>query len=251
MLVRLCSAQAVALALSPRSAELLAFLSLNQGRHFGRAELAEAIWDREAEVSGGAVNTALWRLRQSLEQAHAEPADYLSVNRQGQVGINCRCPIDCDVLRFGELLRSEQTLSEQLSKDQERRLKAAVELYGDGALGEFRSVWALKEREHLRLSFLDTLHRLMQHSALKQDYPGAIRHARRLLATDSLREDVHRALMRYLLLDGQRASALQQFEICRAALKRELAILPMRETLIIYQQISDMAVTAETDGAHQ
>jgi hypothetical protein len=41
---------------------------------------------------------------------------------------------------------------------------------------------------------------------------------------------------------GQRALALRQFERCRSALRRELAIHPMQETLQLHQQIADAAV---------
>jgi len=48
-------------------------------------------------------------------------------------------------------------------------------------------------------------------------------------------------LMRYLVLNGQRALALRQFEQCRAVLKQTLAIPPMPETLALYHSISDLA----------
>src|SRR5215470_5087532 len=83
--------------------------------------------------------------------------------------------------------------------------------------------------------------------SLAQDYAGAIGYAQDILDRDALREDVHRELMRLFLLNGQRAMALHQFEICRGALRKELAIEPMRETLAVYQRIADSAVgrTAE------
>ena len=58
----------------------------------------------------------------------------------------------------------------------------------------------------------------MQVSTLAQDYSSAIRYAQDMLDRDTLREDIHRELMRLFLLSGQRALALRQFELCRAAL---------------------------------
>ena len=51
----------------------------------------------------------------------------------------------------------------------------------------------------------------------------------RILDRDMLREDTHCDLMR-LLVRGECALALRQFERCRDALRRELAIQPMRES---------------------
>jgi hypothetical protein len=82
----------------------------------------------------------------------------------------------------------------------------------------------------------------MQVSTLAHDYPEAIRHAQAILDRDTLREDVHRELMRLFMLNGQRAMALHQFEVCRAALHKELVIEPMRETVAVYQRIADSAV---------
>lgn len=240
----LCCPQRVqSLALSPRSAELLAFLALGRGRYFGRSEIAEAIWDADDEVSTGSVNTALWRLRRSIELAPAKAGDFLIVNRQGCVGLNGPVQMQCDVQLFEQLVQTHRAITTaQLSEARQQHLEIAVALYRESALAEFRSAWALRERERLRNAYLDALQRLMQHSAAKHDYGGAIHYARRLLATDGLREDVHRVLMRYLVLDGQRAAALRQFDACRTALKRELAIQPMRETFAVYQQIADKAV---------
>ena len=81
----------------------------------------------------------------------------------------------------------------------------------------------------------------MHLSELRREYDDAIHYARLVLAVDELREDVHRDLMRYLVCNGQRALALRQFEVCRAALRRELAIQPMNETMAVYRQIADGA----------
>jgi hypothetical protein len=82
----------------------------------------------------------------------------------------------------------------------------------------------------------------MQMCAIARDNTSAIRYAQAILDHDALREDVHRELMRLFLHSGQRALALRQFELCRAALKRELAIQPMPETLALYAGIARDAV---------
>jgi DNA-binding SARP family transcriptional activator len=233
------------LSLSPRSAELLAFLALGRGQFFGRDEIAEALWDADNETTSGSVNTAVWRLRRSIEVLPAKRQDLLTVNRHGGIGLNGPMEVYCDVHVFDQLLKPHRTSTgASLDTVGQRDLEIGIALYRDAALGGFRSNWALRERERLRNTYLDALRSLMQHAAARRDFGVAIHYARLLLATDGLREDVHRELMRLLVLDGQRAAALRQFEICRSTLKRELAIQPMRETLAIYQQISDRAVAS-------
>jgi DNA-binding SARP family transcriptional activator len=117
-----------------------------------------------------------------------------------------------------------------------------VGLYAGDVLTGFSDDWALREREKHRRLQLNALGRLMQISSLARDAAGGIRYAQAILDLDALREDVHRELMRFYLLAGQRAMALRQYETCRAALKAELAIHPMRETVEMYRRIADSAV---------
>jgi DNA-binding winged helix-turn-helix (wHTH) protein len=87
------SSSARTLALAPRVAELLAFLALGRGEYFSRADLADSIWgDRSHEVTAGTLNTALWRLRRSIEQTPAQPGDFLVTNRRGHI-VRCLAKI--------------------------------------------------------------------------------------------------------------------------------------------------------------
>lgn len=61
--------------------------------------------------------------------------------------------------------------------------------------------------------------------------------ALRLLALQPEREEVHRLQMRLLALDGQRAAALKQYDVCTAALLDELGVPPSAETNTVYDQI--------------
>jgi DNA-binding SARP family transcriptional activator len=242
------SNKVVPLTCAPRVAELLAFLAFGRGRFFLRSDIAESVWNADdAEVTPGSVNTALWRLRHVIEQAPAKPGDFLAVNRQGAVGLNGPGSFSSDVFTFEQLTQASLSMPlVETTQAQRADWCAAIDLYRDNALADFQSDWALRQRERLRSRYLDVLGRLMHLSALQHHYRDAIRYARLVLVTDCLREDVHRELMRYLVLDGQRANALRQFEICRSSLRRELAIQPMMETIAVYRQIAASAVTPDT-----
>jgi DNA-binding SARP family transcriptional activator len=114
--------------------------------------------------------------------------------------------------------------------------------YRGDVLAGLTDTWALRERERHRRLLLNALGRLLQLAALAGDWAAGILHAQAILDHDPLREDVHRELMRLYLRNGQRALALRQFEQCRAALRRELAIQPMRETQALYHEIADAAL---------
>jgi DNA-binding SARP family transcriptional activator len=237
------SSSARPLTLAPRVAELLAFLALGRGEYFSRTDIADSVWgDRAAEVTSGTVNTALWRLRRSIERTPAQPGDFLVTNRQGAVGLNGPRPISIDVAEFERLTRPGLSKPiERLTEADHQALRASITLYRDNVLTGFCGPWALRERERLRNTYLNAAGRLMHVAEVRRDYDDAIHHARLVLAVDELREDVHRDLMRYLVCNGQRALALRQFEVCRAALHRELAIQPMSETMAVYRHIVEGA----------
>jgi DNA-binding SARP family transcriptional activator len=240
-----------AVELAGRPGSLLAFLALARGRFFARGELLNALWPEQSETGNiRSFNTALWRLRKQLARPPLEQAQLVVCDRRGAVGLPVDAQIQLDVDEFSTLVTPALNKPlEQLEASHVDQLRRGVRLYRDDILAGFTEDWALRARELQRRTLLNALGRLMQVSTLAHDYAGAIRHAQDILDRDTLREDVHRELMRLFMLNGQRAMALQQFEICRAALRKELVIEPMRETLAVYQRIADSAVGRTGEAA--
>jgi DNA-binding SARP family transcriptional activator len=234
-----------------RPGSLLAYLALARGRFFARSELLTALWAEQGE--GGTVrslNTALWRLRKALARPPLDATEIVVCDRRGAIGLPLDAKLQLDVDEFSRLVGPALARPlEQLDASHVDQLRRGVALYRDDILAGFTEDWALRARELHRRTLLNALGRLMQLSTLAQDYAGAIGHAQDILDRDALREDVHRELMRLFLLNGQRAMALQQFETCRAALRKELAIEPMRETWAVYQRIADSAVGRDREPA--
>lgn len=239
------------IALSGRPGRLLAFLALAKGRYFSRGELVSTLWaDMPESVPAGALNTALWRLRGAIEKPPYKPGELIASDRRGALGLHEQAQVTVDVAEFERLTSSGLGKSlAQLSESDVNGLREGVSLYRADVLTDCTDEWALREREQHRRKYLNALGRLTHLSTLACDYPGAIRYAQAILDHDALREDVHRELMRLFLLSGQRAMALRQFEICRAALRRELAIQPMRETMDLYQSVADHAVGLDAGTA--
>lgn len=234
-------------ALSRRPGQLLAYLALSRGRHFSRGELACALWSDPPEGgASGALNTALWRLRGLLERPPFRHGELIVSDRSGSLGLQPHPGLRVDVAEFARL--TDAGLSKSLALLDESDvagLREGVALYRADVLTGFTDEWALREREQHRRRYLNALGRLAHLSTLACDYASAIGYAQAILDHDILREDVHRELIRLFQLSGQRALALRQFELCRAALRRELAIQPMRETLEVYQYVADHAIARE------
>ena len=235
-----------------RCASLLAYLALGHGRTFSRAELLSNLWpERSTSTSPGSFNTALWRLRRLIERPPLARGDLIVVDRRGAIGLNGPAGVWLDVDEFTRSVTPGLTKPpERLSDADIDGLRRGLELYKSDILLDVTDDWALREREKLRRSYLNVLWRLMQLAVIRRDYGEGIRHAQAILDSDALREDVHRELMQLLVLNGQRAHALRQFERCRDLLRRELAIPPMRETMALYQTIVNSAIGARPEPAH-
>jgi DNA-binding SARP family transcriptional activator len=232
-----------AIALGGRPGGLLALLALAGGRFFSRAELARELWSGSAETgSAGSFNTLLWRLRKTLEAPPLATGEMIECDRQGALRLATHVQVSTDIDEYRALVEGPMARPvEQLSPADIAQLREAVRLYQGDVLASFQEDWALRLRERHRRLQLGALARLMHLATLAQAWPEAIRHGEAMLEIDELREDICREVMRCHLAAGQRALALRQFERCRAALRRELAIQPMRETVALYQQIADAA----------
>jgi adenylate cyclase len=215
--------------LSSAKAQALLFYLAVSARPHTRAALATLLWgDFPDSAARSNLRKALHYLRSHLE-------GYLTIERDS-VGLSPAADYWVDVAEFDAALQDGT----------ESSLRRAVELYrGDFLEGfyvrdalDFEGWW-LSERARLRELMLDSLHGLADRRARLGDLEGAIALTRRFLDLEPWREEVHRRLMGWLALNGQRSAALAQFEACRQVLEDELAVEPAAETIALYEQIRD------------
>lgn len=210
---------------------LLAWLVLNRRKTHAREALAELFWGEQREDRArSCLSTALWRLRQALEPDGVTPGAYL-ISEATAVGFNGDSDHWLDVSAFEEGVGVLHRLDHTAHNAQAwSRAEAAIGLYTGDLLEGFYDDWALRERERLRLLYLDSLAALLTHYTKIAALDEALRCGQLILTLDPLREDVHRELIRLHLRRGHRALALHQYEQCRIVLDDELGVEPMDET---------------------
>jgi predicted ATPase/DNA-binding SARP family transcriptional activator len=99
--------------------------------------------------------------------------------------------------------------------------------------------WVAQERQHWERRYLDALATLIDGYVARSAYAQAIAAAQRALAVDELAEDMHRWLITLYAAQGDRTSALRQFERCVLVLERELGVSPLPETRAVYEAVRD------------
>ena len=97
--------------------------------------------------------------------------------------------------------------------------------------------WLQSERARLAELAVDALRRLVDRHVKAGRVEAATHAATRLLAFDSLQEEVHRTLMRLHVRQGRRAAALRQYQTCVAVLQKELGVEPEARTKRLYLEI--------------
>jgi DNA-binding SARP family transcriptional activator len=210
---------------------LLAYLVLHRRRSHAREVLTGLFWGDHPEARArSCLSTALWRLRRVLEPAGVTRGTYLVTSRIGEVGFNCESDHWVDVAAF------EQGVQRQAVPDWSG-IEGAISHYTADLLEGFYEDWALRERERLRLLYLDALGRLLRHHSESDALDAALACGQRILEIDPLREEIHRELIRLHLRSGHRAHALRQYQTCRDLLVSELGVEPMEETRALYDEI--------------
>jgi DNA-binding SARP family transcriptional activator len=218
---------------------LLAYLLLHRDRTHARDVVASAFWGESPEpLARRRLNTTVWRLRRALEpDAHAS-GEFIIGGRGGNLGFNAASAFWLDVDEFETLATPHVgRAAGELERDDLVVLERAVWLYkGELLEGEYDE-WVLSYRARLANLHLASLLRLIEGHRRLGELGKAITFAELVLEREPLREDVHRQLMGLYALDGRRAEALRHFDRCRAALRRELQIEPMPETVHLAARI--------------
>jgi len=220
---------------SRTTGSLLAYLALHSDQRHPREVLVELLWP-ECDYRTGLsrLSTAVWALRRELESPD-EPGTLVVTNRHS-VGLN-PAAVETDVAAFEAAVRAGRA-----SQGDERlpKLTQAIELYRGEFLPGYYEDWVIAEQRRLAELYHEALSGVL--SALEREgrLDEATEHACRGLERDPLREEIHRALMRFHLAAGHPEQALRQYVALRDLLKRELGAPPSPETRTVARQAKEL-----------
>lgn len=225
-------------ALIRKQTRALLYLLASQTEPVSREKLGFLFWADQPEMNARRhLTRQLTHLRRLLPEPRA------LVTQADQVLVNAEFTW-CDSAIFNTLCQA------QPPERHVEELRKAVDLYQQPFLDGFTlprnrefEEWVNEQRQRFERAFLDALTWLMELEVRALNEPqkvsGAyhrlINYAQRYLEIDGLDEKVHRRLIEAYAATGNRRAALRQFEACSAALKNELGLEPLPETLAVYQ----------------
>lgn len=124
------------------------------------------------------------------------------------------------------------------------QLEEAVEIYRGHFLSDLIlsdatafQEWAVFNRERYFRSMINALQALSKAYFHRSNFDQAYKYAWRYVEMAPLEESAHRLLMRLLTKSGRRNAALQQYQLCKSIITRELGIEPSPDTQQLYSMI--------------
>lgn len=223
---------------------LLAYLAAEPGRVHSRESIAAMLWpDMAREAALTNLRLVLHDLRQTLNAAGFAPPALL-IDR-GAIRLD---PSSGMAIDSAEFLAPAPACPKMPCPAYCDPCLAQMEALADRYRGEFMEGFSLPEcpdfdewlqiqRKALHLRAIVLLARLSGCHERAGAYAKALPFALRFLDLEPWNEDGMRRAMRLLALNGQRDSALTQYEENCLALKRELGVLPSAETLALAERI--------------
>lgn len=224
-----------------RESELLfAYLLLHRDRFFHRDALIENFFkDQPITTARKRLRNDIWRIRSVLEPQDVTAGSFLTVtNREIGFNTDSRYRLDTEDL---EQIISKIALTKTMPMKAEDylKLKEALKLYRGDFLEGIYEEWCVWEKERLKMLCLRGLETMMNHHAAKSELHRAISFGEQLIAHDPLREHIHRSLIRFYYLVGDRPTAVLRYSELTALLSEELNIEPMQATTELYSAIKD------------
>lgn len=220
-----------------KSRALLKYFLIHRDKPAHTDQLLDVFWrDSPPETARRSLHQTIYLLRQSLRPAGERPS-IVQVNGGYMLNPELDVWVDSEVFLGHYRQGVEAAERDECDRSAESLLAAETLYEGDFMSEELYEDWPVARREQARNAYLDLLDRLSFHfySGARDD--KCITYCRKLLDIDNCREDIHRRLMRVFARRGERSRALRQYRLCVAALRAELDVDPLPETVELYAKI--------------
>ncbi len=201
-----------------------------------RSEAEIKLWPTGVtELSDGALDTTLYRLRKLLGDPHAVTVD------NGIVRLNDRI-VTVDAWKFAaEADRLQIHIASPAgaaeSNTIESHCQKLFELYRGHFFGQdLKSPWVARMRDVLQSKYLRCVKLAGQYWQSARQWERAITLYEATLEIDNLAEEIHRELMRCHLERREFSDVVRVFRRCRELLSIVMGVTPSEATEMIYRQ---------------
>ena len=212
---------------SPTTRSLIAYLLYNRSRPSDRRRLAFTFWPEATESAARRnLRQYLHHIRIALEPVDSDETLILADSSNIQINPDVEITIDTEIFRHKT--RPEASLEE---------VEQALNLYTGDLLEDIYDDWCVLERERLRQIWLGTMDRYSQALQMANRLGDALTVTQKWVNAEPFDENARRRLMQYYALTGDRARAIQAYQVFEELLQNELGTEPLPETQALLQSI--------------
>lgn len=223
-----------------KARQLFQLLLTYRGHWVQREQICAWLWpeadleaaERQFKVTLNALNTA-------LEPARPPRVAPFFIRRQGlaySFAPSYGVWIDVDEFELRVATAGAQGEPELA----QRNAQAAIQLYkGDYLAEALYDTWTGEERERLLARYLSTAMSYAAQLSAAGDQSQAVQICEQVLRRDRCYEEAYQVLMRAHARAGSRSLAIRSYTRCAQALRDELNIEPLPETVALYERIKN------------
>lgn len=231
-----------------KAQQLFLLFVTERGRVLHREQICDMLWPEmapeDAQRDFKIAYSAMCSVLEPRRKRHA-PSAYI-FRKGSRYGLRPEADLWLDVVEFEQLLEEAAALAPHQPESAIERYRQALALYGGDYLQAYPyDAWRHLERERLHMLYLRAAEKLAQTLAAQGAWEETIAACEAILAVDGCWEEAYRLLMVAYEGQGKRARALQTYERCRAALRREWDVEPMPETRQIYEALRQQSAPSE------
>jgi DNA-binding SARP family transcriptional activator len=224
---------------SLKARSILKYLAAHRRTPIVKDILMDLFWpDADPEAARRNLHQAIYSLRQMLRRGYPGFPHIQFENDCYLLNPEMDIWLDCEEfqehVQAGRRLEAAGRIAEAMAA-----YGIAEGLYqGDFLEEDLYEDWPSLQREQMRNMYMDIIDRLGEYYVQQGEYTPAIALCQKVLAQDNCYEAAHRRLMRCYLAQEQRHLAVRQYQTCVQALKEELDLAPVEETVALYRRIT-------------
>jgi DNA-binding SARP family transcriptional activator len=217
--------------------KIFKYLLLHRAAPVRKERLMETFWpDIEARAARNNLNVSIYYLRQDLSRYHKTFA-FVSY-RDDCYSLNPELSLWVDTEAFDQHIKVAQQHDTRHDTGQAvASYRLAEALYQGDCLLDDDEEWASLIRQAYRMKYLSVLEYLGDRMLEAGEHQDCATLWQKAVMLDSCNEKAHRRIMLCYLKMGQRQMAQRQYQVCEAALKKELNLEPSAKTIQLLHQI--------------